>query len=341
MKKSHAILVIFLSFVLFTGQSSEDVMKNFANFERSLSDWMRSVETLRQRIGELERGTQGGGAVMDRLSEISKNLNSMRTELMDMTNRLNKMETTLGGGENPMVQFAKTMDVLKKSLADLGKKVEDQSVIISVLEKRYQEYMRPLDPLKKAIDEQKEATGKLSTEVDLQKKNIEVLQQAIVEKLAALDTFLTASAEQQGAATKLLARVENLEKQSGISPPPEVVPKEGAVAEAAPPEEVKPKTPEEEGYEAIGGGFYMRNVQFNPFGSSARITGELKNLSEADFSIVTFNVRVFDLENAPVVSQDFSIKGFKNKDVKSFKEIVTGVEPEKISKYVVKFKGIY
>ncbi|MDI6760355.1 MAG: hypothetical protein QMD05_05975, partial [Candidatus Brocadiaceae bacterium] len=77
MKKSHTILVAFLSLVLFTGQSSEDVMRNFNNFEKSLTDWMSSMEKLRERMGEVEKGVQGGGAVMDRLSELNKNLNAI------------------------------------------------------------------------------------------------------------------------------------------------------------------------------------------------------------------------------------------------------------------------
>ena len=339
MKKSHTILVAFLSLVLFTGQSSEDVMRNFNTFEKSLSDWMRSVEKLRERIGEVEKGTQGGGQVMDRLAELNKNLNAMRTELMDMTSRLNRMDTTLGSGENPMVQFAKTLEVLKKSVAELGKKTEDQSITISVLEKRYQEYMRPLDPLKKAIADGEESVKKLSTELELQKKSTEVLEKTIVEKLTALDTFLATSSAQLESASKLLARVENLEKNTGTSPPPEVVPKE--VAEAAAEEAARPKTPEEEGYEPVGGGFYLRNVQFGSFGSSARIIGEIKNFSEQNYSMATFTIRIFDLENNPVVGQDFTIKTFKDKEIRPFKEIVPGVEPEKMSKYVIKFKGTY
>jgi archaellum component FlaC len=339
MKRSHAILVSLLSLALFTGQSSEDVMRNFNTFEKSLADWMRSVEGLRERIGEVERATQGGGQVMDRLTEINKGLNGLRTELSNMTARLNKMEETLGGGENPMVQFAKTMEVLKKGVAELGKKVEDQAVVTSVLEKRYQEYTRPLEPIKKAIDEQKDALNKISTEVEIQKKTTEVLEKSLIEKLTALDQFVTTSAEQLDTASKLLVRVENLEKQTGVNPPPEVVPEE--VAAAAAEEARRPKTPEEEGYEAVGGGFYLRNVQFTPFGSSARIAGELRNLSEADYSMATFTIIIFDLENNPVINQNFTVKGFRNKDIKLFKEIVPGTEPEKISKYTIKFKGTY
>lgn len=339
MKKSHTILVVFLSLVLFTGQSSEDVMRNFNAFEKSLSDWMRSVETLRQRIGEMERGMQGGGQVMDRLSEINKNLNAFRTELSEMTSRLNKMDALLGGGENPMVQFAKTMDVLKKSVAELGKKLEDQAVVTSVLEKRYQEYTRPMEPIKKVLDEQKEIISRLSSELETQKKSTDVLEKSIVEKLTALDTFLSASAGQQESASRLMARVENLEKQTGTTPPPEAMPKE--VAEAAAVEAARPKTPEEEGYEAIGAGFYLRNVQLNPFGSSASIAGEVKNLSEVSYSMATFNIKVFDMENNPVISQDFTLKGFKSNETKKFKEIVPGIETEKISKYAIKFKEVY
>ncbi|MFN3466431.1 MAG: hypothetical protein ACK4WF_01855, partial [Candidatus Brocadiales bacterium] len=278
---------------------------------------------------------------MDRLAELNKNLNAMRTELMDMTSRLNRMDTTLGSGENPMVQFAKTLEVLKKSVAELGKKTEDQSVTISVLEKRYQEYMRPLDPLKKAIADEEEAIKKLTTELELQKKSTEVLEKTIVEKLTALDTLLTTSSAQLESSSKLLARVENLEKATGTSPPPEAVPKEVAEAEAAAAEAARPKTPEEEGYEPLGGGFYLRNVQFSSFGSSARIIGEIKNFSEQNYSMATFTIRIFDLENNPIVSQDFTIKTFKDKEIRPFKEIVPGIEPNKISKYVIKFKGTY
>ncbi|HHT9120488.1 MAG TPA: hypothetical protein ACFYD3_08100 [Candidatus Hypogeohydataceae bacterium YC41] len=337
MKKSHAILVAFLSLALFIGQSSEDVMRNFSNFEKSFSDWMRSQEKMKERIGDLERSMQGGGQVMDRLSEISRNLNSLRNELSDMTTRLNKMEDLLGGGENPMVQFAKTMEVLKKNVAELGKKVEDQAVVTAVLEKRYQEYTKPLDPLKKAIADNDEAIKKISTDLEIQKKGTEVLEKTIVEKLSNLDKFIQESSGQLETASKLLARVENLEKQTGVSPPPEKKPGE----EVAKVEEVKPKTPEEEGYAAVGGGFYLKNTMLSPFGSSARITGELRNLSQADYSVATFTIGVFDLENAPVANQDFTIKGFKNNDIKTFKELIPGIDPGRVKKYVVKFKGVY
>lgn len=345
MERFYTLIVALLSLSIFLGQGSppgDDVLKNLNNFQQSLSQWMRSVETLDNRIRTLERIQQQGGTpeLMKTLSEVTAGVSALRKELADSSVRLKNIEDTVGGTRgDPTVVFGETLKTMKKSLADLSKRVEEQSVLTSVLQQRYQEYTKPLEPIKKAIEEEKEASKALASAVEEQKKKIESREKEVLERLTTMESILGAAEERARALEEVLRRVENIEKQTGVSPPPELAKTEGA-KEAAP-EAVKPKTPEEEGFREIGGSFYVRNVIFTPFGSSARVTGELKNLSNNNYSIAIFNIKVYDLVNTMVSSQDFTIKGFKSQDVKSFKDIITGADAEKIGKYTISFKETY
>ena len=346
MKRAHTLIVALLSLFIFLGQGgqgSEDVLKNLNTFQQSLSQWMRSVEALDNRIRTLERIQQQGGGpeLMKTLSEVTASVSALRKELTDSYVRLKNIEDTVGSTKgDPTIVFGETLKTMKKSLSDLTKKVEDQAVLTSVLQQRYQEFIKPLEPIKKALEEEKEISKGLVSALEEYKKELASKEKEMRERVTAMESFLSASEERAKAMEEVLRRVENIEKQTGVAPPPELVKTEGTVTEAAP-EAVKPKTPEEEGFREIGGGFYVRNVIFTPFGSSARTTGELKNLSNNNYSIAIFNIKVYDLVNTMVSSQDFTIKGFKDQDIKSFKEIITGADPQKIGRYTISFKETY
>jgi hypothetical protein len=94
-------------------------------------------------------------------------------------------------------------------------------------------------------------------------------------------------------------------------------------------------TPEEEGFQEIGDGFYMRNVIISPFGSSSQIKGEIKNFSERDRSIATFAIRIFNASDMLLFTQDFSIKTFRKGENRTFNEIISGYAPVEIARYEI------
>ncbi|MFQ5862599.1 MAG: hypothetical protein ACE5IC_05695 [Candidatus Brocadiales bacterium] len=348
MKSIYTLLAAFLSLFLLTGaaQAQEHVTKPLSEFERSLTKWMRSMETLADRIDALEKkideATGTSPQLTRTLAEIADSVGALRSDFSRFNARLSRVENTLGGaaGENPMVTFGRTLNTLKKNMAELTKRVQDQEVVSAVLESKYADYMRPLEPIKKTQDEQKEIIGTLVKETAAQKEKTAALETMLADRLAILDDFLTIYEKQARTLDVLAKRVVYLESNAGITPPEELYTEEEAteVAEAAVEEEARPKTPEEEGFENIGAGFYVRNIRFSPFGSSSTVTGEIKNLSDTNYQYAIFNIMVYDLDNVLVSDLDFTIKGFKNNTVKPFRLTLTGAESGSVSRYAIRFK---
>lgn len=115
------------------------------------------------------------------------------------------------------------------------------------------------------------------------------------------------------------------------------VEKEGLKAEEKPVEEAKHAPPA--GFTDVGGNFYVKNVDIQAFGSSCKISGILKNLSDDYFSIASFRIRLFDKNRQLIREQDFSVKGVREGSIKRFSEVLTGVRPEDIDAYEINFKG--
>lgn len=347
MKNIHILLVVLLSLVLFTGAAKEDVSKGLSAFERSLTEWMRSIETLASKIDTLEeKVNESAGAtpeLISALTEIADSVGDMRKSMSRYNTRLSRIEESLGGaaGENPMVEFGRTLNILKKNLSQLNKKLSDQAALTAVLEGKYADFMRPLDPIKKTLGEVDETLNTLKEGDSEQDEKIGALETLLADRLSILEDFLSVSERQTQTLDVLAKRVANLEDDAGIIPSEELYTEAEAeeVAEAVAEEEARPKTPEEEGYEGIGDGFYVRDVEFKRFGSSAKVTGEIKNLSDDDYRIVVFNIMVYNLDNILVSDRDFSIKGLGRDVVKKFNEALTGTDPGDISKYVISFKS--
>ncbi len=348
MKLTQSLCVAFLSLALFTGASRDDVAEDFNAFQRSLMEWMRSTAAMSNKLDELEKKvnqTTGVNPELKKsLQEIADSVGALRNSLSSINARMTKVETALGGAteDNPMVKFGRTLNILKKSTAGLSKEIKEQAAITAVLANRYADFMRPLDPIKKTLAKQREDIDTLLKESSGQKEKLGALESLLVDRLTILEDFLAASEKQSRTLAVLLGRVKNIETNTGVAPPEELfTEKEAAEAEqVATEEEARPKTPEEEGYEGVGDGFYVRDVSFKRFGSSANVTGEIKNLSERDYRLVVFNIMVYNLDNILVTDRDFIIKGIKIGMIKNFNETLTGTNPEDISKYVIRLKRV-
>ncbi len=346
MKGTQTLIIVLLSLFLFTGASKEDVTKGLSTFEQSLTEWMRSMEALDGKVDALEkkvdRGSEPSQELTNTLRDLADSLRELRKSMTKFNTRLTTIEDNLGGAaaENPMITFGRTLNILKKNIAELGKRVDDQAALAAVLENRYSDFMRPLDPIKETLRRHKETLDTITKETAEEREKLGAIETLLTDRLTVLDDFLSSSEAQTKTLDVLVKRVGNLESDAGISLPEELytVAEAEEIAQEVEAEAAKPKTPEEEGYEGIGAGFYVRDVKFKRFGSSARISGEVKNLSDSDYRIAIFNIMVYNLDNVLVSDRDFTIKGIKRGRVKTFKETLTGGEPGNISKYVIQFK---
>lgn len=351
------IVCIVLVFALFGARNadgqggSQDVMKEFEDFQKSLSNWMKNMDNLGAQFTALQKSV---GDSITPLKEFEKVIKGNEEKLNSIVSRLEGIEksASVADVKGLLDSFGKTLDVLKKLLADLSKRVEDQEVKTAVLEKRYQEAQRPLEPIKKAIEDlNKLVTDKLGE----QEKRIATAEESLKTRVASLDSTLKTFDGQLKTVADLDMRMKKLEKGvvavagtvTAEAPPtaPVQTPAETVkVAEGTETVEVVKEhvtTPEEDGFKEVGDGFYIRNVTLFPFGSSSQIKGEIKNFSDRDRSIATFAIRVFNASDTLLFTQDFSVKTFRKGEIRTFNEIVSGYSPLDIARYEIVPKRRY
>lgn len=331
------------------GQTSgQEVFDKLTDFQKSLRDWMRNIDNLGVQFSELNKDVK---ETIAPLKESSKIIKDIEEKVNKFASRLEKVEqvTSIEDVKNTLDSFGKTFDVFKKLFSDLKKRVEDQEVKTTVLEKKYHEAEVPLAPFKKALEDINKLVAEKFAE---QEKVLAAAEVNIKTRTEALDQQIKNFEE-------LGRRVKNLESQGvvvssgtvtavAVSAPPEV--KASPVAEAVGTETVvavkeepvaRGPSPEEEGFNEAGEGFYVRNIKLLPFGSSAQIEGEIKNLSGKDQSIANFEIKVYDKTDLVLFRQDFSIRSFKNEAIRKFNEIIAGYSPVDIVRYEVLAKRRY
>lgn len=356
MKGILSVLVSMVLFLVLSGATNaadqggeQQVMKELEDFQKALSGWMKNLDGLGSQFSTFQK------SVGD-IKEFEKTIRGNEEKLNSIVSRLEGIEKSASVADvrGMLDSFGKTLDIIKKLLSDLTKRVEDQEVKTAVLEKRYQEAQRPLEPIKKAIDDlNKLVTDKMGE----QEKRIATVEDGFKTRVASLDSALKNFEGQLKTVSNVEMRVKKLEKGGiGIAGtataevPPSVPVKmtEGTetvrVAEGTETAEVVKEhvpTPEEEGFLEIGDGFYLRNVNLFPFGSSSQIKGEIKNFSDRDRSIVAFVVRVYNTSDVLLFTQDFSIKTFKRGEIRPFSEIISGYTPVEIARYEVLAKRRY
>ncbi|HHT9136830.1 MAG TPA: hypothetical protein ACFYEK_06225 [Candidatus Wunengus sp. YC60] len=355
------LISVFLLFVLLgvkTADAEEktgtqDVMKELDDFQKSLSNWMKNLDTLGSQFSTLQKNV---GENLAPLKEFDKTMKGLEEKLNNSISRMESIEKTASIAEvkGMLDSFGKTFDVLKKLLSDITKRVEDQEIKSAVLEKRYQEAQRPLEPIKKAIEDlNKLVTDKLGE----QERKITSLEDSIKTRVASLDSTMKTFEGQTKAVSDLEMRMKKVEKAGGVSAGT-------ATAEASSPAQLQVAmgtetvkvaegtetaavakehipTPEEEGFKEMEDGFYIRNVNLFPFGSSSQIKGEIKNFSDRDRSIATFTIKVYNTSDMLLFTQDFSIKTFKKGEIRGFNEIISGYTPLDIARYEIMPKRRY
>lgn len=343
---------------------SQNVLKELDDFQSSLSSWMKNLDSLGSQFSTLQKN------VSDSLSPL-KDLDKIIKEVEGKLNTsISKMESLEKAGSIAEVKgmldsFGKTFDVLKKLLSDLTKRVEDQEVKSAVLEKRYLEAQRPLEPIKKTLEDvSKLVTDKLGE----QEKKFASLEENIKSRIASLDNSMKTFDGQTKALSDLEIRMKKIENTgaSGAGTATTVAPSPPKLQEVTGTETVKvaegtqtattevseaPEdsaaakesvpSPADEGFKEMEDGFFIRNVALFPFGSSSQIKGEIKNFSDRDRSIATFTIKVYNASDVLLFTQDFSIKTFKKGEVRGFSEIISGYTPLDIVRHEIMPKRRY
>ena len=358
------LISVFLLFVLLGVKNadaqekgeSQDVLKELNDFQKSLSNWMKNLDTLGSQFISLQKNVSESLAPLKEFDKMIKGIDEKLNTSMSKMASLEKT-TSIAEVKGMLDSFGKTFDVLKKLLSDLAKRVEDQEIKAAVLERRYQEAQRPLEPIKKAIEDLNKLVTDKSNE---QEKKITSLEDSIKTRVASLDSAMKTFEGQTKTVSDLEMRMKKVEKTGGVSPgtaTAEVPPvaqaqaamgtgtakvaegtETAAVAEVA---KERIPTPEEEGFKEMEDGFYIRNVNLFPFGSSSQIKGEIKNFSDRDRSIAAFTIKVYNASDMLLFTQDFSIKTFRKGDIRAFNEIISGYTPLDIARYEIMPKRRY
>lgn len=337
MKKYLSIII--LVFFLFCIDSSADVVEDLQNFEKSLAEWLDSTDKQNQRLSNLENNIESKDK---QLAAFSQSIVSMDELLAKLSTQLEKVENTksVSGVKEVLKSYEGTLNVFKQRFSGMAKDLEDLAVKTAVLERIYQTSQKPLETLMKTIEEQSKVIDSLSKRIDSQGKTMLVMETDF-KKQGPSESFTKGIEE-------LNRRIADLEsgtvvlKRTGkeVEVGHETrMEKEKVVTHHGVPAE-KPEVPTENGPETmgfvdIGKGFFVKNVEFRPFGSSSYVTGEILNKSGRDYSIADFKVQVYDNADILLGKHGFSIMGSRKNSTKTFEEVVVGISPDDISKYAI------
>lgn len=91
-----------------------------------------------------------------------------------------------------------------------------------------------------------------------------------------------------------------------------------------------------DGFEDIGGEFFVKNVRFIPFGVNVLFTGEVANRSEKNYRFAKFSLEIYDDRDLLVKVEEFTIPDIPKNSVKSFEAMIVGVDAGLINRYVIK-----
>jgi len=327
------------------------VLEDLKSFEKSLSEWLSSLDNMDKRISDIEQNFQVQEKEQSGLNQSIAGIESMLSDLNAKVGKIEKMKD-VSGVRNILKSYEGTLNVFKKRFSGMAKKVEDLEVKTAVLEKIYKTSQEPLENLMQAIDEQNVLITSLAGRLDADEKSFVAMIEDLKKQAMPSESFNKRIEELNDRIADLESGtlvVKTDEKKDLHGAPKEVHDKHdhdkvdhgkadhGKVAEVHHEETIIPTEviSEMEGFIDIGKGFYIKNVEFKPFGSSTTIKGKITNKTEWDYSISDFKVQAYNEEGVPLGGHGFSIMGFKSNTTEEFEEIIVGVEPEKITKYAI------
>lgn len=360
MKKLIIVCVFALTFLFPCTNGFSDILKDLKNFEESLGDWVKQTNQLSQRLSELE----GDRKARDKqIADYNRSMDDIGNLLNDLNNKVDKVAnmSSLKGVKDIISSFEGALDVFKKRFSELAKKLEDQEVKTAVLERIYQTAQKPVETLINSIDEQKSVINKIAERLDKQEKLIMSMEEGSKKQTSSAESFTKGVEELNARLSKLesgvIVQKSEGEKESGeiakeagekteagkdvvvseVSSEKTEVEKKDAAPVVQPKEtKVSPeKVTETDGSIDIGGGFFVKNLKMNPFGSSSLISGEVMNKSDRGYDMIDFKVQAYNEENVILGGHVFTIHGFRKDSTKTFEEVITGAEIKKIARYAI------
>lgn len=348
-----------LSFFLIGAGGSSDVLEGLQSFEKSLSEWMASLNEMDERIANIENNAQAEEALHEELTQSNSNIEAMISGLVAKVEKVENMGS-IEGVRDILKSYEGTLNVFKNRFSDMAKKVEDLEVKTAVLERIYQTSQKPVETLMKAIDEQKATIDLLSERLNSHDKTFLSIKENLSKKTVPHESITKTMDELNSRLAKIeksgIVVVRTGQKEKVKNELREELNKElkevdlkgqkraGDEVRTQEEEKIvsqdvfqeKPKL--EEGITDVGRGFFVKNVIFGPFGSSTSIKGKIINKSDSDYGSANFKVAAYDKGDVPLGGHGFTIRGFKKGSTKDFEEVIVGVAPEKIAKYSVHFK---
>ena len=351
MKKFLVIAIFVFSLFGFNGSSdAASLIEDLKNFEQSLSEWVANFNKLEERFSDFEKDLQ---TREKQIADFNKSVDSIKNLIADMNAKVDKVEKmgSASGIKDALKDFEGTLNVFKKRFSKMAKRLEDQEVKTAVLERIYDTAQRPLETLMQAIDEQKDVINNLANRLDEQGKTLLAIEGGFKQILPAgspakgVEAAVLAFKKKQKEMEEINARLSRLESGTIVLKTEEIVEKkpeaeivEKVVVSETPTEGAKVTTEkpyEMKGFTNIGGGYFIKNIELKPYGSSTYISGEIMNKSDRDYSIVDFRIQAYSEENDLLGDHSFSIKGFKRDGTKTFEEVIAGAASERIAKYFI------
>ncbi len=345
MKKLLIMCTFTLTFFFSGAVGFSDILKDLDKFQQSLGDWVTQIDELNTRISNLESDK---ASREKQAAELNQSLANIENLLSNMDAKVERVEnmSSLEGVKEIVKSFEGTLNVFKKRFSKLANRIEDQEVKTAVLEKMYKTANKPLDTLMQAIDEQKSVINKLGNKLEKQEELILSMKESLQKQTSPDESLVSGIKELNSRLSKLESGVlvqavmehdKHEEEKHAAAPTEHHEIHEEAKHAAAPTEHhEKPQAHvEKTGLIDIGEGFFLKNIKFEPFGSSSQISGEIVNKSNRDHGMTDFKVQAYDKENIPLGTQGFSVYGFNKGISKPFEEIIVGVIPKEISKYSI------
>jgi predicted nucleic acid-binding Zn-ribbon protein len=337
-------------FILNSAGSSgaASMLEGLTSFQESLTGWVDKVEDLEQRFSAVENDLE----VKDKqLAEINSSLSKIEDLLSKLDSKIIVVQNmrSVAGLKKTLKSYEDTLDVFKKRFAEMAKRLEDQEVKISVLEKVYATAQNPVQTMMSELDQQNKRINVLADKVENQDKSLLVITEGIKKsktpsediekKIEEFNTRLTGlesdaismrdTVAQKGHGT---GTGEDAGSHATESTDHVVA---GHQAESHDAGAHRQESQEMEGYIDIGMGFFVKDLKFSSFGSSCRVDGEMVNKSERYYSSADFVLKVFNNVGRQLGGHSFSIIALNQDHKKVFQEILTGVNEKEITNYTL------
>ena len=315
MKKSIIICLFFL--LLFGSNCAAEEVKTSENFKKPLSPWNQQFDSITKRLSELESNFE---AKAIKQKDFNQHNVDMKNSIANLNAKIDKVEKTgsILETDNIAKSFKDTIDVLNKRSAAMANRLENLEVKVAVIEKIYRVSQNPLETLMKVIDEQTTVINTIKERLEKQETMLSDIRRDSPYRV----TQGKPEKETESQVSSIEEKTATLSETAGKTEP--------SVTETN-------VTGEPSGTEKD---ISVRDVSFYSSGIFTKISGELVNKSNRDFSNATLNVQFYDQNDNILKTLDIFTSNFKSGSTSKFNQFIFGTDFESIAKYVILFNDM-